>query len=107
MIDASGDDISDIIGQSFMTDDNVVFVPDILSNGEYKYLPVFTSAEQMGEYGESFTPFKMTFIEAMERAENCPDQLSGIVIDAFTEPFELPKQFFSIVKEIKTSTDGK
>ena len=45
----------DAIGKSFVSTDSIRMVPDILQNGEDSYFPVFTTAEEMGEYGDEFS----------------------------------------------------
>ena len=45
-----GDGLESMTGMEVKTSDEVRMVPDILHNGEEFYFPVFTTAEEMGEY---------------------------------------------------------
>ena len=47
-------------GDTITTNNVMKFEPDILQNGEDKFYPVFSSIEEMGEYGNNFS--KVDFI---------------------------------------------
>ena len=66
-------------------------VPDILQNGDEFFFPVFTTAEEMGEYGNNFSNIQRHFLEAANLARNNEKNVAGIVINAFSEPFVIPK----------------
>ena len=44
-----------MIGKTFSTKEAVRMIPDILQNGEQFFFPIFSSVEEMGEYGEHFS----------------------------------------------------
>ena len=77
-------------------------VPDILQNGEDFFFPVFSSAEEMGEYGEGFSKIEKHFLEAIGLAINNERDVQGLVVNAFTEPFVLDREIFDIVQKMKT-----
>ena len=64
-------------------------VPDILVNGEQFYFPVFTTAEEMGEYGKSFSKVQKHFLEAVNLARNNEKKVVGIVINVIVTWFRL------------------
>lgn len=72
-------------------------VPDILQKGDDYYFPVFTSEEEMGEYGEHFSKLEKHFIEAVNLAKNNEKKLRGIVVNAFSEPFIVPSELFDLI----------
>ena len=80
-------------------------VPDILQNGEDYFFPVFSSEEEMGEYGEQFSKVQRHFLEAANLARNNEKHVKGIVINAFTEPFEIPVELFDIIAGMKSSLE--
>lgn len=41
-------------------------IPDILQNGDEYFFSVFTSAAEMGEYGDNFSKIEKWFLEAIE-----------------------------------------
>ena len=86
------------------------FVPDILRNGDDLFFPVFSNTEQMGEYGKHFSKVEEHFFVAMREAMKQED-VCGIVLDAFTTPFVIPKDFFEIIEKLssmlKNSNDGE
>ena len=96
------DDPDSLIGKTFTNKKNIRLVPDILQNGEKFFFPVFSSAEEMGEYGEHFSKMEKHFLEALDLAVNNKQNVSGIVIDAFSEPFILDREIFDIVRKMKT-----
>ena len=101
-IEAADGDLSSIVGQTFSNSENIRMVPDILQNGEDFFFPVFSSAEEMGEYGEGFSKIEKHFLEAIGLAINNERELKGIVVNPFTEPFVLDREIFDIVQKMKT-----
>ena len=100
-------EIDSIIGQEFTAHDNIRMVPDILQNGDNFFFPVFTSDEEMGEYGEHFSKIQSHFLEAMNLARNNEKNACGIVINAFSESFVIPIELFDIIAEMDSSIERK
>lgn len=75
--------------------------PDLLQSGENEYyLPVFSSVEEMGEYGKVFTPVRKHFLEAAElTAEH---EIAGIVVNPFTGPFAFDHELIDLIKSIES-----
>ena len=80
------------------------FEPDILQKGEEKFFPVFSSVEEMGEYGNGFSKMQKHFFEAMSYAMG-KEETVGIVVNAFSTPFIVPKDWFDVIAEIPTHID--
>jgi len=99
------DDPDSLIGQELTSHDEVRFVPDILQNGEELFFPVFTTAEEMGEYGDGFSKYQAHFLHAANLAKNNEKKVSGIVINAFSEPFVVPKEMFDIIADMNSSVE--
>lgn len=59
----------------------------------------------MGEYGEQFSKMQRHFLEAMVLARNNEKNVKGIVINAFSEPFEVPVELFDIIAGMKSSVE--
>ena len=91
------DGLDSLVGKTLTSHDNIRFVPDILQNGETFFFPVFTTAEEMGEYGQGFSKVQKHFLEAANLARNNEKKVAGIVINAFTEPFVVPTELFDII----------
>ena len=98
-------DLDSLIGQEVSNQDSIRLVPDILQNGDAFYFPVFTSEEEMGEYGNSFSKVAKHFLEAANLALNNEKNVAGIVINAFSEPFVIPKEIFSIIAKMDSSIE--
>lgn len=58
---------------------------DILKKGEKYYLPVFTSGEEMKEYGKKFSQRQVLFSNVIDMAKGSQYVLTGLVINAFTD----------------------
>lgn len=86
-------------GMTFQSTDDIRMIPDILQNGDNFFFPVFTSCEEMGEYGENFSKIENRFLEAIPLAFNNEKGVSGIVINAFTEPFVIPNELLKIIQK--------
>ena len=87
------------VGDTFKSTDDIRMIPDILQSGDDYFFPVFTSCEEMGEYGENFSKIEKWFLEAIPLAQNNEKQVKGIVINAFTDSFVVPDDLLEIVKE--------
>ena len=104
---ADKDEIESIIGQELTANDNIRMVPDILQNGDNFFFPVFTSDEEMGEYGKNFSKIQSHFLEAMNLARNNEKNVCGIVINAFSESFVIPIELFDIIAEMDSNIERK
>ena len=82
-------------------------IPDILQNGEDFFFPVFSSAEEMGEYGNHFSKLEDSFLHAVVLARNNEKQVRGIVVNAFSEPFVLETEIFDLVEKMKSRIQRK
>ena len=80
-------------------------VPDILQNGDEFFFPVFTTAEEMGEYGDSFSKIERHFLEAANLAKNNEKNVTGIVINAFSDPFVIPREMFEVIAGMDSSLE--
>ena len=93
-------DLDSLTGRTLTSRDPIRMVPDILQNGDDFFFPVFTSEEEMGKYGESFSKLERSFTEALILAANNEKNVKGIVINAFTTPFVIPIEMFKIISDM-------
>jgi len=80
----------------------VRMVPEILRNHEHAFLPVFSSKQEMKDFPENISIVQDSFLHAVTLAENSDEDLFGIVVNAFTEPFVLEKELFDTVLRLKS-----
>ena len=99
--------LDSLIGAKICNRDGIRMVPDILQNGDDYFFPVFTSDTEMGEYGERFSKIQSHFLEAANLARNNEKNVAGIVINAFTEPFVVPKEMFDVIAGMESSVEGE
>ncbi len=102
MIKEAGDDLSSVEGKTMISQDQIRMVPDILRNGESFFFPVFSGAEEMGEYGNGFSKIETGFLNAIDLARNNEKKVKGIVIDAFSESFVVDAELLDLVEKMKT-----
>ena len=93
-------------GDTVTNDFDMKFEPDILQNGDEKFYPVFSSVEAMGEYGNRFSKIQKHFFEAMSYA-NGKEETVGIVVNAFSNPFVVHKEWFESISNIPTNIDDE
>ncbi len=98
-------DLDSLVGTTFTTQDEVRMVPDILQNGDDYFFPVFTTAEEMGEYGEHFSQVEHHFLQAISLAKNNEKNVKGIVINAFSESFMVPNAILDYIEELPSSLE--
>lgn len=96
-------DLDSIVGTTMISHDEIRMVPDILQNGDQFFFPVFTSAEEMGEYGNGFSKIESHFLHATNLARNNEKNVFGIVINAFSEPFVISKDLFDLVARMPSA----
>ena len=96
-----------LVGNTITNQDDVHMVPDILQNGEDFFFPVFTTVEEMGEYGNDFSKIQEHFLTAVSLARNNKKKITGIVINAFSEPFVIPGELFDIIAEMDSAIEPK
>lgn len=97
--------LDSLIGQEFTNKDFIRMIPDILQNGNNYFFPIFAAAEDMGEYGEHFSKIQKHFLETISLARNNEKDVTGIVINAFSEPFILTKELFDAVARIESDLE--
>ncbi len=86
-------------GKTITNQDSVRMVPDLLESGGDLFFPVFSSEEEMGEYGQGMSRIEVPFPEAAKRALRSGPEVRGAVVDAFTEPFVLPPEVLEAIAE--------
>ena len=91
------DDFDSLVGEEYVSQEETRMIPDILQSGDDFFFPVFSSIDEMGEYGDHFSKVEMPFLRAINLARNNEKQVKGIVINAFSEPFEIPTEIFEII----------
>ncbi len=94
-------DEDEVVGKTFSAIEDIRMIPDILKNGDKYYFPVFSSREEMGEYGNDFPKVQKHFFEAMNFAMGNEQDVVGIVVDAFSNPIVIDKGLFDIIGNIK------
>ena len=102
MLEEAGDDESAMVGQEIQMQDSICLIPDILTNGTEYFFPIFSSEEEMGEYGENFSKVQKHMLEVIPLARNNEKDPAGIVLNAFSGPFILDKQLYEIVEKMKS-----
>ena len=103
--EAAESDPDSLIGKTLSNEESIRMIPDILQNGEDFFFPVFTTAEEMGEYGEGFSKIQRHFLEAARLAWNNEKNVAGIVINAFSEPFIIPRDLFDMIAEMPSAIE--
>ena len=99
--------LDSLVGKTLSNQDNIRMVPDILQNGDEFFFPVFTTAEEMGDYGQGFSKIEKHFLEAAALARNNEKSVAGIVINAFSEPFVIPRDLFEMIAEMPSAVEKK
>lgn len=99
--------LDSLVGTTFSNQNAVRLVPDILQNGDDFFFPVFTSAEEMGEYGKRFSKVEKHFLEAAALARNNEKNVKGIVINAFSEPFVMSRELLGMIEGMTSSLKTK
>lgn len=95
-------DEDEVAGKTFSAIEDIRMIPDILKNGDKYYFPVFSSREEMGDYGNDFSKVQKHFFEAMNFAMCNEQDVVGIVVDAFSNPIVIDKGLFDLIGNMKS-----
>ena len=69
------------------------------------FLTLYRSCKQ--RYGKDFSKIQEHFLTAVTLARNNKKKVTGIVINAFTEPFVIPEELFDIIAEMDSAIEPK
>lgn len=97
--------LDSLVGKTITNQDYIRMVPDVLQNGDEFFFPVFTSEEEMGEYGDGFSKIEKHFLDAANVARNNEKNVTGIVINAFSDAFVVPKDLFEIIANMESAIE--
>ena len=59
----------------------------------------------MGEYGDGFSKIEKHFLDAANVARNNEKNVTGIVINAFSDAFVVPKELFEIIANMESAIE--
>ena len=76
--------------------EGVSFVPAVLVNDGHKFLPVFSSPEELGDQFPEDSDMHISFLHALDLAAN-GEEIEGIVLNAYTQPFVVEKDLFDAI----------
>lgn len=95
MIEEAGDDKDSLIGKEYVSDEGIRIIPKFIEGGGHLYLPIFSSTDEMIVDDET-SEVESTIFEAIILAENCDQQLRGIVVNPFTQAFIIDAQLIKV-----------
>ena len=75
-------------------------VPGLLQRNDNYYLPVFTNTAEMGDGAKKQPRTRLGTLKTIELAEK--NEVAGIVVNPFTEPFILHKKLFKTLASMKS-----
>ena len=102
LVEEAGDDHDSLVGKTITNKDQIRLVPDVLESEGNFFFPVFSSSEEMGEYGNSFSHVEAPFISVVELARISDKRLYGIVVNAFSEHFVVDEGLMDAVTKLKS-----
>lgn len=85
-------------------DAGLSFSPALLVNEDHKFFPVFSGKEEMDDHFEDGSVMNIPFIRVLEMAAD-NEEIEGIVLNAFTQPFVVEKDIFEAVSKIEPLVD--
>ena len=105
LVKDAGNDLDSLTGVTVTMKDSIRMKPDILQAGDEFFFPVFSSVDEMGDYGQSFSKVQKHMLEVIGIARNNSRHLSGIVLNAFTESFIVVEDLFDVVEHMESRLD--
>lgn len=93
------------VGDVVQSTNDISLTPDILANGDNLFFPTFSGIEQMGEeYSSRFSKIELHFLDCISMARE-KEGLSGIVLDAFTQPIIIAEEIFSFIEQLPSEIE--
>ncbi len=78
------------------------WIPEILKNGDKYFFPAFSGETEMDNYGNRFSKVKRHFLEVLSLAKSNDKDVSGVVLNPFSEPFVLDKKLWELVESMRS-----
>lgn len=103
--DFDGDEeaLNEIMAEKeFTTLGETRFVPDILQSGDDYFFPIFSSPEAMSDYGNDFSKVQKHILDVLPLARNNEKEPIALVLNAFTEPFEIHKELWDVLENAES-----
>lgn len=94
--------IDDLIGQKFVTHDDIRLIQDIVQKGDEQFFPVFSNPEANEKHAYSYTMIQKHLLEVISIAKNYKGELNGIVLNPYTEPFEIDMKLCDMINTMKS-----
>ena len=88
-----GEGLEALIGETFVAQEEVRMVPNLMQGGEHVCLPVFSSEEEVVEGKDEYSLVPCSFLRAAKMTLTQEENVAGIVFNPFTEGFVFPRGF--------------
>lgn len=102
MVGQNADDLSGIVGKAFTAQNAVRLKPCLLRSGDKQFFPVFSGDGEMGEQSAGMSKVQDHMLKAIQLAAGNENDVAGIVLNPFTEPFVLDRELFDLVAKMKS-----
>ncbi len=84
--------------QKYLSQDGALLDPEILENGKETYYMVFSSQDEMGQYGRDLLPIRCPFLNLLAVAKEHREELTGIVVNVYNEPLALTWDLLDVIE---------
>lgn len=89
-------------GEVISSKKNLRMQPDLLTSDDGTFFPIFSDLQQLpAEYAEQFSTVTLPAVHCIEMALSIKD-ISGLVLDAFTEAMLIPKASAALIPKMKS-----
>jgi hypothetical protein len=100
--------VEDIVGKIIQFSNDVRMIPDILQNKDGElFFPIFSSKNQIGEYGESFSFVQKNILDVITLAKNSKKKSQAIVLNPFTNNIIFSRDTWELIRNIKLRIKSK
>ena len=96
LLETKGENLT---GEAVVSQDNIRLIPQILRKDGKSFFPIFSAEEAMGNYSKKFSVVEKHFTEILPMVQHSPEELEGIVVNPFTQPFVVPMELVEDVED--------
>lgn len=87
---------------TFENKDEIHFVPELITNGDGYFMPIFSNEKYMEKYGSGIIKVNKSITEVIEIAKKNKVELKGLVLNPFNDSFIITKEIWDSILKLES-----
>lgn len=85
----------------FENKDEIRYVPELITNGDGYFMPIFSNEKYMEKYGAGVVKLNRSILDVIDVAQKNKVDLKGLVLNPFNESFIITKEIWPTILKIE------